>query len=242
MLSFFRSKKHLPLKTLTADIHSHLLPGLDDGVRDFQEALTIIRIFKEKGYKKLITTPHIMSDTYRNNAETISNKLEELRKVMTEERISLQVDAAAEYYLDETLIQQLHSNQTLLTFGNNYLLFETNYLSEPFQLKDFIFQLLTKGYKPILAHPERYQYLLDDFKKIEDLWHRGVLFQLNMLSLVGFYGKPTQLLAQKLIGLGWVNFLGSDFHNPIQASHLAGIQENKFYRRAIELPLLNYTL
>lgn len=242
MFSFFSPKKSSNTKALPVDIHSHLLPGLDDGVRSFDEAIEIIKIFEEQGYTKLITTPHIMSDTYRNDATTIHGKLNELKNELVSRKIDIQVEAAAEYYLDEALIHSIKTDQSLLTFGTNFLLFETNYLSEPYQMKDFIFQLLTKGYKPILAHPERYQYGIDDFEKMEDLRHRGVLFQINMLSLVGFYSKPVQVMAQRLIDRGWVDFLGSDFHNPIQAGYLTEIQKTKYYKKALELPLLNFSL
>jgi tyrosine-protein phosphatase YwqE len=120
------------------------------------------------------------------------------------------------------------------------LLFETNFLSEPYFLKDFIFQASTQGYQLVLAHPERYGYMT--LSKAEDLKNRGVLFQLNSLSLGNYYSKPIQKMAQQLIDKSWINFLGSDCHTVLQASELEKTMKQKYYRKALELPLLNHTL
>jgi tyrosine-protein phosphatase YwqE len=125
-----------------------------------------------------------------------------------------------------------------LTFGDRYLLFETNVISEPYQLKEFIFSLTTQGYKPVLAHPERYQYMT--VEKAEDLRDRGVLLQINLLSLTGFYGVPMQKLAEKLIDRSWVDLLGSDCHTLQQAQLLNKVQQSRSYRKALDLPLINY--
>src|SRR5687768_7113243 len=121
-------------------MHSHLLPGLDDGVKSLEESLTVISYFKDLGYKKLITTPHVMSDIYRNSTESILQKLAEVKNYLREKNIDIEIQAAAEYYLDDALVSALHRNAPLLTIGNRYLLFETNFLTEPFNLKEFIFQ------------------------------------------------------------------------------------------------------
>jgi protein-tyrosine phosphatase len=227
-------KDYLPLGT---DIHSHLLANLDDGVKSMQEAEQIILGFKKLGYSKLITTPHIMSDHYRNDAISILKKLEELKIHLQEKKIEIQIEAAAEYYLDETFYQQVSTLKPLLTFGKRYLLFETNYLSEPYQLKDFVFQITTQGYQPVLAHPERYQYMT--MEKAEDLRNRGVLFQVNILSLLGFYNKPIRSMAYEFIDKGWVEFLGSDCHNYLQAKEIEKAFKNKYFKKALNLPLLN---
>jgi len=224
----------LPLGT---DIHSHLLAGLDDGVKSLEEAESIIREFQNQGYTKLITTPHIMSDHYRNDPAIIRKKLTELQQHLSQKKIEVRIEAGAEYYLDEVLFKQVEQDQKLLTFGSNYLLFETNYLSEPYQLKDFLFKITTHGYKPVLAHPERYQYM--SIEKAEDLRNRGVLFQINILSLLGYYSKPIQSMAYKLIDRGWIDFLGSDCHNQIHIKLLARASKNKYFQKALDLPLLN---
>jgi len=221
-------------------MHSHLLAGLDDGVKSYDEALQLIQNFHRLGYKKIITTPHIMSDYYRNEPEQILAKLEELKQVLRDNEVPVIVEAAAEHYLDESLIAKIHEQKPLLTFGSNYLLFETNFFSEPFQLNEFIFNSITQGYKPVLAHPERYQYM--SMKKAEDLKDRGVLLQLNIPSLVGYYGKPVERMAVKLIDAGWIDMVGSDCHNMQQFNALEEAFKNKNFKKALDLRLLNNLL
>lgn len=221
-------------------MHSHLLAGLDDGVKSHEEAVLILQNFSRLGYKKIITTPHIMSDYYRNEPEQILAKLEELKPILAENQIQVTVEAAAEYYLDETLITKINDEKRLLTFGSNYLLFETNFFSEPFQLNEFIFNAITHNYKPILAHPERYQYMT--MKKAEDLKDRGVLLQLNIPSIVGFYGKPVERMAVKLIESGLIDLVGSDCHSQLQFNALEDAFKNKNFKKALALPLLNNLL
>lgn len=241
MLSWFK-KSSAPAVSLTTDVHSHLLPGLDDGVKSFEEAEEIIRMFQHLGYTKLITTPHIIQDSFRNTPTTIYAKLKELNQYLRENKISVTVQAAAEYYLDENLMHLLQVDQPLLTFGQQLLLFETNFLNEPLNLKEFIFIANTKGYKPVLAHPERYLYLQNNLTKIEDLIQRGVLLQINIGSLGGLYSKPVQVTAQKLIDKGWVHLLGSDCHHQEHVKLIEKIKRNRYFQKALTLPLLNNSL
>jgi protein-tyrosine phosphatase len=234
------SKKSNKTVSLVADIHSHLLPGLDDGVKDFDEALTLIKRLRDLGYKKLVTTPHIMSDTYRNNPSIIHDRLKELILYVSENSVNIKIEAAAEYYLDTWLINEVNENKPLLTFGDNYLLFEMNYMTEPYQLKDFIFKTITQGYKPVLAHPERYHFMT--LEKAEDLRDRGVLLQLNILSFIDYYSKPVRHLANQLVDQGWVSFLGSDCHHLRHVAFLEEAIKNKYFKKALALPLLNNQL
>jgi protein-tyrosine phosphatase len=239
VISFFQKKEKFqsPLQT---DIHSHLLAGLDDGVKTQKEAIELVILFHKLGYKKIITTPHVNSDYYRNEPEGIIKALGELNDALKAETIPVVIEAAAEYYLDEELMKKVDSKEKILTFGQSYLLFETNFLTEPYQLNNFIFKAITQGYKPILAHPERYAYMT--LAKAEELKNRGVLFQLNIPSLVGFYSKPIQQLAYKLIDKGWIDLLGSDCHNAIHLQVLEDAVQNKYFRKAVEFPLLNNSL
>lgn len=243
MFSWFKRKKTYPeVNLLTVDIHSHLLPALDDGVKTVEEAEEIILRFKKLGYKKIITTPHVMSDAYRNTPELILEKLKLLKEHLTLRGILIEIEAAAEYYLDEYLINQLETNQKILTFGKNYLLFETNFLTEPLQLKEFIFLATTKGYKPVLAHPERYLYLQNNIEKMQDLLDRGVLFQLNISSITGYYSKQVKQVAKKLIEKKWVHFLGSDCHHVQHIKLIEDTTKLRYYQQALSLPLLNNSL
>ena len=240
MFSFFFKKEKFNPAPFWADIHSHLIPGIDDGVSTFENAREVILKLQESGYKKLITTPHIISDTYKNTPEIILGGLKELHLFLQKNNIDIKVEAAAEYYLDTWLINEVNEGKALLTFGDKYFLFEMNYVTEPYQLNDFIFSLTTKGYKPILAHPERYQFMT--LEKAEDLRQRGVLLQLNILSLIGFYSKPVQSMANKLVDKAMVDFLGSDCHNLRQAALIPEAFKSKYFKKALNLPLYNNML
>jgi len=243
VISWF-TKKKAPAQVagLQTDIHSHLLPGLDDGVQTYEDAEDIITRFQQLGYRKLITTPHVMSDAYRNTPEIITEALEKLRAYLKGRNIDIEIQAAAEYYLDETVFRRIEKGERMLTFGQNLLLFETNFLNEPFNLKEFIFLANTHGYRPVLAHPERYIYLQNDIEKAQDLMDRGVLLQVNISSITGYYSKEAQRTAHKLIDRGWVHLLGSDCHAQQHVQLVAVAQRMKHFQKALSLPLLNHTL
>ena len=166
--SFFKSKLITDF-SFQVDIHSHLLPDLDDGVHSIRETMYILKIMKHLGYHKVITTPHVMSDQYPNTRKDILDKLNQVRSEIKHENIGVELDAAAEYYLDENFIQAIKTGEELLTFGNNYLLFETSFFNKPAFLEEAIFNMNSQGYRPVLAHPERYSYLHEDTRLIGKL-------------------------------------------------------------------------
>jgi tyrosine-protein phosphatase YwqE len=239
VFSFFSSTgiTQVPFQT---DMHSHLLPGIDDGVRTLEDAKATIIALMKHGYTRFITTPHIMSDTYRNSPETILPKLSELRQYLAKEKVHALVDAAAEYYLDDILMEKIERQEPLLTFSGKHLLFETNYMVEPLAMKDFTFKATAQGYRLILAHPERYYFMTT--KKASELHDKGILLQLNLLSLSGFYGKPVQRLAEELIDLKIIRFIGTDCHTTLQAEAMGKAIKTKAFKKALDLPLLNASL
>lgn len=208
------------VKLLRTDLHSHLIPAIDDGSKSLEDSIDMIRTFKGMGYEKIITTPHVMSDFYKNTPEIILGGLEVVRAELKRQNIEIEIEAAAEYYLDETLEPKVKEGK-LLTFGKNYLLFELPFMSEPPNMASFIFELQTNGYSPILAHPERYGFYYQEFEKYQELREKGVHLQLNILSLVGHYGPEAQKIAECLIDAGLITFLGSDCHNVM---HQKGIE------------------
>lgn len=227
---------------MRVDMHSHLLPGLDDGVSTLEEAEVIVRSFIDMGYTQIITTPHVMSDAYRNTPEIILSSLQELQHHLRRQDLTISISAAAEYYLDESLMRQVESNQPLLTFGDRYLLFETNFMTDPLNLKEFIFLATTKGYRLILAHPERYLYLQNDFSMVQDLLDRGVMMQLNINSISGHYSKSAQQMAYKLIDKGMIHWIGSDCHHREHTEVMKKVRQSRYYRKALTLPLMNNSL
>lgn len=228
---------------LQVDIHSHLIPGIDDGADTVETSLALIRRLQGLGYKRLITTPHVMSDMYPNTREDILNGLEKLRQALTASDLDIQVDAAAEYYMDEHF-EDIIRNEDMLTLPGNRVLVEMSFVSEPPNLFHYIFKMQTKGYKPILAHPERYIFLKKNFNQYQRLKEYGCEFQLNILSLTGYYGKPTQELALKLLKNKMIDYLGTDLHHERHAERLEQVFED---RRVLELisdeeAFLNHTL
>ena len=224
---------------LKTDLHSHLLPGIDDGVQTMDEAITLVRGFAELGYTKLITTPHVMQDFYRNEPETILRLAEELRNRIKELDIQVDIEAAAEYYLDEGLVDKVEQNKKLLLFGDNYLLFETSFIDKPMYLDEFIFTCTSKGIHPVLAHPERYAYIHNNPNLLDELRTRGVLLQVNANSISGYYSKEVRKLARKMIDERKISFVGSDCHSEKHMEVLKNTVNDPYFKKACSLPLLN---
>ena len=193
-------------------MHSHLIPGIDDGVKNLSESVDLARRMYQLGYRKLITTPHIQQEFFRNTPEIILNGLDKVRKALKTENVPLEVQAGAEYLIDDGF-EEKATKGSLLTFSGKYLLVELSYFNPHPNLKAFIFNLQVDGYNVILAHPERYTYWFNDFSKYEELKDRGVFFQANIVSLARFYPDPVKKMAEKLIDRGMIDFLGSDMHN-----------------------------
>lgn len=240
--NIFTKGKAKPLFGIHTELHSHLLEGIDDGVKTIDEAIFIIAEFEKMGISKIITTPHIMLDYYKNTPEIIANKLSELKIALKNQSINIQIEAAAEYYLDEGLMAKLEKEEPLLTFGDKYLLFEMSYINQSAYLTSAVFALKSQGYKPILAHPERYPYLYAGIEKFIELYELGVLFQLNINSLGGYYEKQAQKFAQKLIDLKMVDFIGSDCHGIRHLDALKKTIGTEYYKKVLGLDLLNDSL
>lgn len=247
MLGFFKKKRKKKLSfegldLVKVDMHSHLLPGIDDGAKTIEESLSMIKRFIELGYKRLIMTPHVMSDFYRNTPEIILGKLDLVREACKKEGLEIQLDAAAEYYLDEGFVKKLENKEELLTFGDRYLLFETSYLNAPHQLDTAIFMMQSQGYKPIMAHPERYVYNFGKVEKFEELYEKGVLMQVNLMSVVGYYGPPQKRMAEELIAKGIVNFIASDCHKDRHLDVFTTALKSRSYHTLLENGLMNNEL
>ena len=223
MFSLFGSNKTIPdLSFISVDMHSHLLPGLDDGLQEMEQSLAFIKQLQQWGYKKLICTPHILSDLYPNSPETILPRLELVRSALEENKIDVQVEAAAEYMVDAEFENYLNANKPLLTFGKNLVLIEMSYVAASSNIEQVIFQLRIKGLQPVLAHPERYNYYLgtpDQYDRFIDL---GCLLQINLLSLLGYYGEPVKNTAQNLLKKKKISFVGTDMHHE---NHLKGLND-----------------
>lgn len=215
LFGIFKKKKvlePLDLSVLQVDLHSHLIPGIDDGSPNMDTTMELIEKFIALGYKKLITTPHIMIDFYKNTPEIILNGLKDVREAIHEKGWDIEIEAAAEYYTDEYFLEVIEKKE-LLTFGNNYVLFEMSFLQESPHLGEAIFQMQLAGYKPVLAHVERYPYWYKSYEKYEEMRDKGVLLQLNINSLTGFYSPDCRKAAEHMIDQDLFDFVGSDCHH-----------------------------
>ena len=216
MLKWF-SKKNievdldpLDFSVLKTDIHSHFIPGIDDGSPDMETTISLIKEMQGLGFKKVITTPHVMSDFYKNSSDIILKGLTDIRSELKVQNINMEIEAAAEYYIDYDFEQKI-GKEKFLTFGDNYILVELSFMEAPKNLFDIIFKLQLEGYKVVLAHPERYAFFtMDDY---EELVNRGVLLQINWLSIIGYYSPQIEQKTKDLIAADMVSFIGSDCHN-----------------------------
>ncbi|HEY8930127.1 MAG TPA: CpsB/CapC family capsule biosynthesis tyrosine phosphatase [Mucilaginibacter sp.] len=223
--------------SLKVDMHSHVLPGIDDGAQNPQESIVLIRKMMEVGIQKIIATPHIMVDYYRNTPETINNALATLKAELVKENINIEVQAAAEHYFDETFEQRVDEDR-LMIIGDNYVLFEFSFISKPVNTIPVIEKIKAKGYKPILAHPERYPYM--DLEQYKVLHSWGVDFQLNTISLGGYYGAGAKKIAEELIDNNLVEFISSDMHHPRHAEAFQNALRMPYVERLLtDYPLKN---
>jgi len=214
MISFFKSKPKLSalIPSGFIDIHSHLLPGIDDGSKSLEETETLLRQLKNIGFEKCITTPHTLPEVWENTREGIIQKFDETKSQLSENLQPMLDHTASEYMLGESFIDRLQSEK-LLTLKDNIVLIEMSYLNPPLALKDIIFEIQIKGYQPLLAHPERYLYYHKNLKAYELFKDSGVLFQLNLLSSVGYYGPSVAKAADYLLKNDFIDYVGSDVHH-----------------------------
>lgn len=191
------------------DCHCHILPGVDDGVRNVEDSLKILSAYHDAGVSEVWLTPHVMEDC-PNAPDTLRERFEYLKTAIDEKGVEVPVlHLAAENMMDGLFSDRLAQNDVLVHFPR-HLLVETSYYNPPFDLDGILSSVRSKGYFPILAHPERYLYMAD--KDYENLKSDGVKFQLNLSSLVGFYGNTARKKALKLLSRGYYDYTGTDLH------------------------------
>ncbi len=220
MFGLFKKKKTEPAQSafvdysgLKVDMHSHLLPGIDDGSPDAETSVTFIKALMKLGYQKFITTPHIYPDLYPNTRETILAAHQILTAKLQQENINVEIIPAAEYFIDDLFADRLQKDEPLLTLHKNWVLVEVSFMSPPPDLNTILFNMIVKGYQPVLAHPERYSF----YHSKKEIYHRfkdqGCMLQVNLLSLSGYYGKGAQEAAQYMVKEKIVDLIGTDLHH-----------------------------
>ncbi len=212
MFSFLKKKPRLAdlIPDGLVDIHSHILPGIDDGAKNITQSIQLIDGMRKFGFEKLIATPHTLVGVWDNSSEDIKKSYESLKNKLESEQSD--INFASEYLVDSTFLEKIQS-QKLLCLKDNYVLVELSYLQAPVNLFEILFELQLKGYIPVLAHPERYTYFFNQFNNFKKLKNAGCLFQLNLMSVVGHYGFDSSRIVDKLLGDGLIDFVGSDIHH-----------------------------
>lgn len=228
---------------MAVDLHSHLIPGIDDGAKTMEDSLAMLRKFEALGFKKVITTPHIVTGGYNNTPEIITKGRDKVREAIKANGINIDFDAAAEYYADESMLPKIEA-KNLLTIGDKYVLIEFSFLSKTNVLNEIIYKLQVAGYKVILAHPERYPYMYsNDLKEYRALRDKNIHLQLNILSLQGKYGKEAKNIAEKLIDAKLISFVATDLHNVRQMDMIGDSLNLKYLEKILNYEkLLNKTL
>lgn len=207
-----KKNKVVDLSRIGVDIHSHIIPGIDDGVDTVEQAVAMASKMQSLGYSRMITSPHVMWDCYKNTPEIILAGLEDVRYGVRDAGLTIQIDAAAEYFIDEHFNEMLATGQKLLTLPGNRLLVELPYSSPLMNMSENLFAIIEKGYQPVLAHPERYMYLYSDPSIYKKLVGGGCELQVNILSLTGYYGDNIARMADWLLKNNLITYLGTDAH------------------------------
>lgn len=223
MFTLFKSKAVLKdlIPDNHIDIHSHLLPGIDDGAKTFEDTLRLTKALQSFGVIQFVTTPHIIQHVWENTHEQIMDTKNNTVIELTKNNIQLPFQAAAEYLMDDQFVRLFQSKE-LLTLKDNYVLVEMSYINAPIQLYSILFDLQVAGYIPVLAHPERYLFYHNNFNEFAKLKKAGCLFQLNLLAVVGYYGGNIAKIAEQLLQKGMYDFVGSDVHHD---NHIAAFDQ-----------------
>jgi protein-tyrosine phosphatase len=233
MLTFFKSKSKLAdlIPSGYVDIHSHLLPGIDDGSKNLEETILLLEGMSMLGIEGCVPTPHTLAYVWDNSKKNILDNYLITKENLPFHLKKMLLNVGTEYMVDDTFLERI-KKEPLLTIAKNFVLIEMSYLNPFFDFNKVLFELQMKGYNPILAHPERYLY----YHKEKNTYHRlkelGCLFQLNLLSTVGYYGKEVSSVSDYLLKNKLVDFVGSDIHHQ---KHLLAFNDRVIIKSENEL-------
>ena len=246
MFHLFKKKKYTPrpiFAPLVTDMHCHLVPRVDDGSKCLEESIECLQTLQAVGYQKVIITPHFQHPRFPNDEDDIVRRYEELRHQAADAGLTIELSGiGGEYRIDSGFAKRLEQPR-FLKVTDKYVLVEFSLHQQMMGCDELIFDMQMKGYDVILAHPERYPYLGAPSIRMEQLKNQGVYFQVNVLSLGGFYGEEARRRAFTMIEEGWAEFLGTDTHNVLYAQALTDLSHNRKVEKIIEkYQFLNNTL
>lgn len=237
MFNFFSKKRNPQPLFFQTDIHCHIVPGIDDGSPDLETSLNLLEQMKGWGLKRIFASPHITDGSFENTAETISEAFGPLKEAAE----GIELNYSAENRIDDLFYKNFNEGK-LLTLPGNILLVENSFMMEPWNLDQLLFETQVKGYRPVLVHPERYNYYYGKKDRYETIHNAGTAFQINILSLAGYYGKAEKKIAEYLIEKGMVDYLGTDLHRQSHADAITAYLSSRDYekhRAALEGRILN---
>jgi len=213
LFGLFTKKEEKILSRIGVDVHSHLIPGIDDGAKDYETSLSCIREIARQGVQKIYVTPHFQTRRFKNDEDDVRLRFEELKAKVADAKIDVDMQLAGEYLIDDGFRARMQSDKKFLTINDKYLLVEFSFNQSMMGMEELFFDLQMMGYEVILAHPERYPYFDVDSDLLNKLKEQGVYFQSNILSFGGFYGKDVMKRSYQYVEKGWIEFLGTDMHN-----------------------------
>lgn len=231
ILSIFSSKKTPEKLPFHTDIHCHIVPGVDDGSPSLEKSLELAERISHWGIDRIFLSPHVTQDTFENTPETLAQPFASLSEGVKAAGLPLELQMHAEYRIDEFFVDQIVKGN-LRPLPGNYLLVENSFSQEPWGLDKLLFDLRIKGFIPVLAHPERYLYYsTTNRQRYKQLHDTGLLFQINLLSLAGAYGKTEKQTAEWLLENGMVDFIGSDLHRIAHADAIDAYLASRDFSR-----------
>lgn len=234
MFNIFHRKKENNQLFYNTDVHCHILPGVDHGSQDVEQSIEMLRAERDMGITRVILTSHVTAETFENTPDTLRPAFEILKQAVaeTEDISHMKLYLSAEYRMDEFWDKQ-YSLGNQIAMPGNYILMENSFHQELLGLDELLFDLKVKGYKPILAHPERYIYYAQRKQRLEQLHNTGTKFQVNLLSLAGYFGQHCRETALWLVKHGMVDMLGSDMHGMEHVKVIQDYINSKEWRKLV---------
>lgn len=235
LFDFIFKPKH-PQLPFATDIHCHIVPGVDDGSPDIDYSEILIEDMDYMGLKRIFASPHVTQDTFENTPEKLAEPFGLLQSKAKEICPEMELHCHAEYRLDQFFMQRLKTEESLPCLPGKYILVENSFGQEPYDLDSLLFDLRMKGYTPILAHPERYKYYYQlNRHRYKELHDAGILFQVNLLSLSGHYGKAERSTALELLDSGMAQFIGSDVHRQHHTYSITEYMKSSTFRHDMKV-------